>query len=161
MRVLVVNAGSSSLKLRVLGPGDEVEVAHDVADWGDTSEEADLRELLASLPPVDAVGHRVVHGGSRFHSAVRVDASVEREIEALVPLAPLHQPACAGRHPAPRAAGARRAADRVLRHRFPRDAARRRGDLRVARQFGGSAGTFAGSASTGSRTRTRRDAPPS
>ena len=92
MRVLVVNAGSSSLKLRVLGPGDEAETAHDIADWDAANEATDVRDLLGTLAPVDAVGHRVVHGGSRFHSAERVDAAVEREIEALIPLAPLHQP---------------------------------------------------------------------
>jgi len=42
--------------------------------------------------PVTAVGHRVVHGGGRFDSPVRVDADVLRELESLVPLAPLHQP---------------------------------------------------------------------
>ncbi len=41
---------------------------------------------------VAAVGHRVVHGGVRFERPVRVDAHVLRELEALIPLAPLHQP---------------------------------------------------------------------
>ena len=39
-----------------------------------------------------AVGHRVVHGGSRYSEPVRVDANVLAELEALIPLAPLHQP---------------------------------------------------------------------
>jgi acetate kinase len=39
-----------------------------------------------------AVGHRVVHGGDRYSAPVRVDAHVMEELEALVPLAPLHQP---------------------------------------------------------------------
>lgn len=39
-----------------------------------------------------AVGHRVVHGGSRFHQPVLVDAGVLSALEALIPLAPLHQP---------------------------------------------------------------------
>jgi acetate kinase len=39
-----------------------------------------------------AVGHRVVHGGRRFDAAVRIDDATLRDIEALVPLAPLHQP---------------------------------------------------------------------
>jgi acetate kinase len=42
--------------------------------------------------PVNAVGHRVVHGGNRFAAPVRVDADVLSELERLVPLAPLHQP---------------------------------------------------------------------
>jgi acetate kinase len=41
---------------------------------------------------VAAVGHRVVHGGVRFEGPVRVDDAVLRELEALIPLAPLHQP---------------------------------------------------------------------
>jgi acetate kinase len=45
---------------------------------------------LSSPDEIDAVGHRVVHGGASFHSAVRVDADVEREIERLEALAPLH-----------------------------------------------------------------------
>ena len=43
---------------------------------------------------VDAVGHRVVHGGERFTKAVRIDATVMAEIEQLSELAPLHNPAC-------------------------------------------------------------------
>lgn len=39
-----------------------------------------------------AVGHRVVHGGERYSAPVRVDANVFAELEALIPLAPLHQP---------------------------------------------------------------------
>ncbi len=39
-----------------------------------------------------AVGHRVVHGGTRFTQPVRVDAKVLQQLDALVPLAPLHQP---------------------------------------------------------------------
>jgi acetate kinase len=39
-----------------------------------------------------AVGHRVVHGGVKFTAPVLADASILAELEALVPLAPLHQP---------------------------------------------------------------------
>ncbi|RKF34654.1 acetate/propionate family kinase [Paraburkholderia fungorum] len=39
-----------------------------------------------------AVGHRVVHGGERYSAPVRIDANVLAELEALIPLAPLHQP---------------------------------------------------------------------
>ena len=41
---------------------------------------------------VHAVGHRVVHGGEHYVAPVRVDADVLRKLEALIPLAPLHQP---------------------------------------------------------------------
>ena len=48
-------------------------------------------ELLGATPA--AVGHRVVHGGARYREPVRVDDEVAAELERLVPLAPLHQPA--------------------------------------------------------------------
>ena len=41
----------------------------------------------------DAIGHRVVHGGTRFTSPVRLDAGTTEALRALTPLAPLHQPA--------------------------------------------------------------------
>jgi acetate kinase len=46
------------------------------------------------LSQVDAVGHRVVHGGERFSSPTLIDEAVEQEIENLSELAPLHNPAC-------------------------------------------------------------------
>ena len=49
--------------------------------------------VLGSLDAVDAVGHRVVHGGDLYSDPVRIDDGVKRAIEALVPLAPLHNPA--------------------------------------------------------------------
>lgn len=83
MDLLIVNAGSSSLKLRVLSPDDEVLAERSVSEWDGSV----LSELEA-----DAIVHRVVHGGSRFEGAVLVDDEVEKAIEELVPLAPLHQP---------------------------------------------------------------------
>ncbi len=91
MRILVVNAGSSSLKLSVLD--DEQLVAADtVAAPGGRFDEAALREVVDRHGPIDAVGHRIVHGGTSFTTAVRVDAGVVRRLEALTDLAPLHQP---------------------------------------------------------------------
>lgn len=64
-------------------------------------DEAGHHELLGTLldwseslvgGPLLAVGHRIVHGGSRFTAPVRVDADVLAALEALTPLAPLHQP---------------------------------------------------------------------
>jgi acetate kinase len=46
------------------------------------------------LLQVDAVGHRVVHGGEKFSAATLIDEAVEKEIEGLSELAPLHNPAC-------------------------------------------------------------------
>jgi acetate kinase len=89
VRVLVVNAGSSSLKLRLLGPGDELEAERDLAP----DDGAALEAALAGLPAPEAVGHRVVHGGARFRDAVRVDDGVVAALRELTDLAPLHQPA--------------------------------------------------------------------
>jgi acetate kinase len=92
LRVLAVNAGSSSLKLRVLSPDNELLAAHDLpAPAGDADREA-LGELVDGLPPIDAVGHRIVHGGERFRDPVLVDAQVESALRELTELAPLHQP---------------------------------------------------------------------
>ena len=89
MRILVVNAGSSSLKLRLLGPDDELEAERDLPAGGGEGLEAALADLR--LP--DAIGHRVVHGGARFRDAVLVDDAVVAALDALTDLAPLHQPA--------------------------------------------------------------------
>jgi acetate kinase len=89
VRVLVVNAGSSSLKLRLLGPCDELEAEHDLPP----DDSGALDGALAGLPAPDAVGHRVVHGGARFRDAVLVDDGVVAALDELVDLAPLHQPA--------------------------------------------------------------------
>jgi acetate kinase len=91
-RVLVVNAGSSSLKLRVLGDGDEVEAGADLAAPRGTADSAEIKAAIESFGPVDAVGHRVVHGGTLYSAPVRVTAEVRRRLESLTDLAPLHQP---------------------------------------------------------------------
>jgi acetate kinase len=89
-RVLVVNAGSSSLKLRLLGPDDTVEAAHDIERW--TGDPSVLSPFGDALDAADVVGHRVVHGGEEFTEATALDDAVIGRIEALTPLAPLHQP---------------------------------------------------------------------
>ena len=86
MRVLVVNAGSSSLKLRLLGDADEALGSRDL-EPGD-----DVDAALEELGGADAVGHRVVHGGSRYIDPVVIDDAVVAELEELTALAPLHQP---------------------------------------------------------------------
>ncbi len=85
-RILVVNAGSSSLKLRLLGPEDALLAS------ADSAPEADLPAALAGFGRVDAVGHRVVHGGTRFTGPVLVDDAVLAALRELTELAPLHQP---------------------------------------------------------------------
>jgi acetate kinase len=69
-RVLVVNAGSTSLKLHLV--------------------EGDESRAVDGFAECDAVGHRVVHGGSRFRDPVVIDAEVVAALQELTPLAPLH-----------------------------------------------------------------------
>jgi len=88
--VLVVNAGSSSLKLSVLGPDDALELARDVARPAGVPLGEVLLGALDAVGPVDAVGHRVVHGGSVFSHAVVLDARREDQLRQLADLAPLH-----------------------------------------------------------------------
>ncbi len=89
MRVLVVNAGSSSLKLSLLGPGDEPLGRRAL---GAAPGDAELADALESLGEADAVGHRIVHGGERYREPVVIDDEVTEGLRALVDLAPLHQP---------------------------------------------------------------------
>jgi acetate kinase len=92
MRVLVVNAGSSSLKLTLLD-SDDIAIAAWELDAPRAQVDPDqLRAALDSpLREADAVGHRIVHGGERFHQAVKIDADVEVWMRELSDLAPLHQ----------------------------------------------------------------------
>lgn len=90
--------GEATLYLRA--PGGSVKEAKQRAN----SHGEAIRWVLESLkdfdpdvgkpPAIDAVGHRVVHGGSRFQTPVEIDAAVLAEIERLSDLAPLHNPAC-------------------------------------------------------------------
>jgi acetate kinase len=90
--VLVVNAGSSSLKLALLDDADEIVDSTTLERWSGESETADVKAFVDRFPSVDAVGHRVVHGGNDFTGPVRVDRAVRDRIAALAELAPLHQP---------------------------------------------------------------------
>ena len=93
MRVLVVNAGSSSVKLRLLDDRDNVLAERDLAAPRARIDPAELRAALDDdLGGADAVGHRIVHGGERFRGPVRIEASVLRALDELTDLAPLHQP---------------------------------------------------------------------
>ena len=91
-RILVVNAGSSSLKLTLLGAAETILHAHELRAPGAQVDTGELRQALDSgLGDADAVGHRIVHGGERFREAVRIDGDVEAELRGLSELAPLHQ----------------------------------------------------------------------
>ena len=93
MRVLVVNAGSSTVKLALLGTDDGTLAERELQAPRVGLDATELRTVLADgLGDADAVGHRIVHGGERFRDPVRVDPSVRGGLEELVDLAPLHQP---------------------------------------------------------------------
>ena len=92
MQVLVVNAGSSSLKLRLLDARDQVVESADLAALDSDISARDLTRTLRGWPAPDAVGHRIVHGGTRFTGPVVVDRAVEKALRDLTDLAPLHQP---------------------------------------------------------------------
>jgi acetate kinase len=99
--ILVVNAGSSSLKLGLFDPVSETQLAESSLDWsrdgseGVTDHKAALPHLLAEvdLSRVVAVGHRVVHGGTRYQQSMRINESVKGVLRELASLAPLHNPA--------------------------------------------------------------------
>jgi acetate kinase len=95
MLVLVLNAGSSSLKHAVVDPDGDRVLERGEQRWepgaGVEAHAAALTRVLDELPgAADVVGHRVVHGGARFRAAALVDATVRDAIAELVPLAPLH-----------------------------------------------------------------------
>ncbi len=126
MNVLVINAGSSSLKYQLMDPATNTVFAKGLCErididgrlthkipsrgYNETFEiampthaeaiQAVLDALLdsehgviASVSEIDAVGHRVVHGGETFTASVKIDADVMKAIEECNPLAPLHNPA--------------------------------------------------------------------
>ncbi|SEO83300.1 acetate/propionate family kinase [Trujillonella endophytica] len=92
MRVLVVNAGSSSLKLTRLDAAGAVTAATTVERWQGTGHLEPLAEFLAGCGPVDAVGHRVVHGGSRHTGPTVVDTLLPVYLSSISHLAPIHNP---------------------------------------------------------------------
>jgi len=124
VRVLVLNAGSSSLKGSIVDTVDVAAIAKDEVSLGTDATrrkgmDNTVRSLLSKLGvaptltlprkrgreiSVEAVGHRVVHGGTKFRSAVRVDDRVLKGIEALAGFAPLHNPVAVATIRAARAA---------------------------------------------------------
>ncbi len=127
MKILVINAGSSSLKYQLIDMETEQVLAkglcerigidghlkhsplvggkpvfnEDVAMPTHSEAIAAVIEKLTSaeygvvgsMKEIDAVGHRVVHGGEKFASSVKIDDSVMAAIEECIPFAPLHNPA--------------------------------------------------------------------
>ncbi|MEG1657516.1 MAG: acetate kinase [Oscillibacter sp.] len=128
MNILVINAGSSSLKYQLLNPTtgvllakglcerigidgkftykpqvagkatlDAVDVAmptHSEAIQAVLNALVDGKNgVIGSMKEIDAVGHRVVHGGEAFNSSVLITDEVMKALEDCIPLAPLHNPA--------------------------------------------------------------------
>ncbi|MEU8822865.1 acetate kinase [Streptomyces sp. NPDC048636] len=105
-RVLVLNSGSSSVKYQLLDMADgarlasgiverigEGPVADHAAALKQVADELARQDLGLDSPELAAVGHRVVHGGTRFTEPALITDDVVEEIEKLIPLAPLHNPA--------------------------------------------------------------------
>lgn len=123
MHILVLNAGSSSIKFQLIDTdgaaiaaasdrrlargqidriGGEAIVSLEATGEAPTKSAVQLRDYAAAVKhiitwlsnrgPIEAVGHRVVHGGEQFTRSTRVDDQVWRAIEELVELAPLHNP---------------------------------------------------------------------
>ena len=121
MNVLALNCGSSSVKFRLVAvePGAPAAAGRALAERTEAVRDGDhasavqhALELARSAGPIEAVGHRVVHGGPRFTEPALIDDEVIGAIEELETLAPLHNrrawPASA-----PSPGGARRATPMV------------------------------------------------
>jgi len=93
MKVLVVNAGSSSLKVSLVGPDDKVLADHEFEAPRGQLDGTKLDAAVRAMDGVDAVGHRVVHGGPRYPASVRIDPELIRYLATITDLAPLHIPA--------------------------------------------------------------------
>lgn len=92
--VLVLNSGSSSVKYDLLEPDSGTSVVSGVIERVTDYRQA-LTAVFAALPSLDgllAVGHRVVHGGNTLYRPTLIDDQTIADIEALSPLAPLHNP---------------------------------------------------------------------
>lgn len=104
MRILVLNAGSSTLKASAIDDGARDPSARTDLEWGDDATRAEdrgagldrvLTEFAAQGVPrgsIEAVGHRVVHGGERFTTPAVLDEAAIVALEGISDLAPLHNP---------------------------------------------------------------------
>lgn len=101
LNILALNSGSSSLKFglyRVDAAGAE-ELLSETVSTAATADHLDALTRVASalaasgMPPPDAIGHRIVHGGPALRQHVRIDDAVLRQLQAAAAFAPLHTPA--------------------------------------------------------------------
>lgn len=123
MKILTVNAGSSSLKFNLISLPEEKELISGYFEkiglsggiysikinGSKIKKEADMKDhsvaiellvkellenkIISSLDEIDGVGHRLVHGGDKYASSVIIDDEVIKTVEELSSLAPLHNPA--------------------------------------------------------------------
>jgi len=91
-RVLVVNAGSSTLKLSVVDADGRATDTRTLDTVAGVPAPRIVADGLKELGDVSAVGHRVVHGGESYRQATRVDDGVLARLRSLATLAPIHQP---------------------------------------------------------------------
>jgi acetate kinase len=90
--ILIVNAGSSSLKLRVLDGDDTVVGSADLPAPKGSADRAAISDAVGSFGQIGAVAHRIVHGGTLYRGPVLLDDEVEERLRTLTDLAPIHQP---------------------------------------------------------------------
>ncbi len=99
-QILVLNAGSSSLKASVIDGEAERPLAHTATDLQSGAEaRVAVRQVLEAIATagvdaasLEAVGHRIVHGGAEFTRTTRIDDAMLDRLRPLAPLAPLHNP---------------------------------------------------------------------
>ncbi len=100
MKILVLNAGSSSLKFNLFEcTAETIQTdSETVLAKGEVERVASMADALQAVfaqvgdIAVDAVGHRIVHGGDRFYESTIIDEDVDKQIDELSILAPLHNP---------------------------------------------------------------------
>lgn len=93
---LTINAGSSSLKFSVFDTSSNTQIfkteLERIASVEAAAKEIPALLAKAGITKLDAIGHRVAHGGEKFHDACIITKEVIEDIEACIPLAPLHNP---------------------------------------------------------------------
>jgi len=99
MKIAVINSGSSSLKFKLFDmPSKKLLFTQEIEKIGEDNsniknhEEA-LERLNIDFSSLDAIGHRVVHGGDKLQKSCIITDEVMEIIKGLIPLAPLHNPA--------------------------------------------------------------------
>ena len=120
VRVLTVNAGSSSLKLSLLGQDDVVEQQVEFAVGAGGIDVDRLDAALDGWAAPDVIGHRIVHGGTRFTGPVLVTPDVEDQLRRLDRPGSAAPAGVVGRARRRYRAAARRGLGGLLRHRLPR-----------------------------------------